>query len=139
LAHTAASQHYAGLTETADPSAARWLAPLLRLGGLPEGSIDPQAGRAVRARVRKRSPLVQHQTTPWLSIEHRLTRTTGRAMRGNRLKPRPAADVAGLRPAPALALAVQRNRAGMRCLETPMATLAQTVTQRVKWQAECND
>jgi len=139
VAHTAASQQYAGLKYTADHSAARWLAHLLRLGGLPEGSIDPKAGRAVRDLVRKRSQLVQHKTTHWLSIENLLTRTTGRAMRGNRIKQRTAADVAGLLPEPELALAVKRNRAGMRCLETQMATMAQTVTQRVKWQAECND
>jgi transposase len=60
-------------------------------------------------------------------------------MRGTRLKHRTAADVDGRRPAPELALAVKRNLAVRRCLETPMATMAQTVTQRVKLQAECKD
>src|SRR3989442_1348124 len=103
------------------------------------GGIDLHANNSVRVLLDDQDQVVQHKTTHWLSIENLLTRTTGRAMRGNRIKQRTAADVAGLLPEPELALAVKRNRAGMRCLETQMATMAQTVTQRVKWQAECND
>lgn len=39
LATTAAIQHYTGLKYTDDRSAARWLAPLLRLKLLPDGYI----------------------------------------------------------------------------------------------------
>jgi len=60
-------------------------------------------------------------------------------MRGNRIKQRTVADVDGLLPEPELALAVKRHLAVMRCLETPLATMAQTVTQRVKLPAEFND
>jgi len=48
-------------------------------------------------------------------------------------------DSDGLLPEPELALAVQSHLAVMRCLETHIATMAQTVTQRVKWQAEFTD
>jgi transposase len=99
----------------------------------------PKDGRAVRDLFRKRSPLVQHTTTHVLRLQTLLTRHPGRARRGNRIKHRTAADVDGLLPEPALALAVKSHLAVMRCLETPMATMAQTVTQRVKLQAECND
>src|SRR5438093_928808 len=60
-------------------------------------------------------------------------------MSGNRIKQRAAADVDGLLPAPELALAGKRNLAVMRGLATHIATIAQTVTQRVKLQAEFND
>ena len=139
LANTAAIQQYAGLKYTDDHSDARWLAHLLRLGVLPEGYIYPKEGRAVRDFLRKRSQLVQHKTTHLLSIQNLLTRNTGRAMSGNRIKQLTVADVDGLLPEPELALAVKSNLAVMRCLETQIATIAQTVTQRVKLQAEFND
>ena len=139
LANTAAIQQYAGLKYTDDHSDARWLAHLLRLGVLPEGDIYPKEGRAVRDLLRKRSQLVQHKTTHLLSIQNLLTRHTGRAMSGNRIKQLTVADVDGLLPEPELALAVKSNLAVMRCLETQIATMAQTVTQRVKLQAEFND
>ena len=139
LANTAAIQQYAGLKYTDDHSDARWLAHLLRLGVLPEGYIYPKEGRAVRDLLRKRSQLVQHKTTHLLSIQNLLTRNTGRAMSGNRIKQLTVADVDGLLPEPELALAVKSNLAVMRCLETQIATIAQTVTQRVKLQAEFND
>jgi transposase len=50
VANTAAIQPYAGLKSTDDHAEARGLAHLLRLGVWPEGSIDPQEGRAVRDR-----------------------------------------------------------------------------------------
>jgi transposase len=139
VAHTAAIHPYAGLQYPDDHSDARWLAPLLRLGVLPAGSMYPQEGRAVRALWRQRSQLVQHKTTHVLSLQTLFTRHPGRARSGNRLQPRTAEDIAGLLPAPELALAVQSTLAVMRCLATHMATMAQTVPQRVKWQAEFKD
>src|SRR5262245_14085046 len=47
LANPGAMQPYSGLQYTDDHSDARWLAHVLRLGVLPEGSISPQAARAV--------------------------------------------------------------------------------------------
>ena len=99
----------------------------------------PKAGRAVRDLWRKRSQLVQHKTTHLLSLQTLLTRNTGRAMSGNRIKQLTAEDIDGLLPEPELALAVQSNLAVMRCLETQIATMAQTVTQRVTLQAEFKD
>jgi transposase len=48
LANPAAMQPYSGLKSTDDHADARWVAHLLRLGVLPEGSIYPKAERAVR-------------------------------------------------------------------------------------------
>ncbi len=42
LAHRAAITQSEGLTLSNDPVEAHWLAPLLRLGLLPEGSIYPK-------------------------------------------------------------------------------------------------
>lgn len=139
LANTAAIQQYAGLKYTDDHSDARWLAHLLRLGVLPTGHIYPKEERAVRDLLRKRTQLVQHKTTHVLSIQNLFTRNTGGSLSSNRIKQLTAADVDGLLPEPELALAVKSNLAVMRCLETQIATITQTVTQRVKLRAEFQD
>jgi hypothetical protein len=56
LANPAAIEQDSGLKYTNDYADARWLAHLLRLGVLPEGSIYPKAERAVRDVLCKRSP-----------------------------------------------------------------------------------
>jgi transposase len=48
LANPAAMPQDNGLQYTADHAAARWLAPLLRLGVSPAGYMYPKAERAVR-------------------------------------------------------------------------------------------
>jgi hypothetical protein len=48
LPHTAAIKQYEGLKLSHDQVEARWLAHLLRLDMLPEGSIYPKGERAVR-------------------------------------------------------------------------------------------
>src|SRR2546428_12336413 len=93
LANTAAIQQYEGLKYTDDHSDARWLAHLLRLGLLPEGSMYPKAERAVRDLLRKRGQLVRHKTANLLSIQHLLTRNTGVSLSGNRIKQLSMADL----------------------------------------------
>ena len=139
VANTAAIQQYAGLKYTDDHSDARWLAHLLRLGVLPTGYIYPKEGRAVRDLLRKRTQLVQHKTTHVLSIQNLFTRNTGGSISSNRIKQLTAEDIDALLPEPELALAVKSNLAVMRCLETPIAAITQTVTQRVKLRVEFQD
>src|SRR5206468_2165638 len=139
LANTAASQQYAGLKYTDDHSDARWLAHLLRLGVLPTGYIYPKEERAVRDLLRKRTQLVQHKTTHVLSIQNLFTRNTGGSISSNRIKQLTAEAIDELLPEPELALAVKRNLAVMRCLETHIAAITQTVTQRVKLRVEFQD
>ena len=69
LANPAAIQHYSGLKYTDDPSDARWLVHVLRLGVLPEGYIYPKAERAVRDVVRTRAHVVRQQTAHVLSLQ----------------------------------------------------------------------
>ena len=139
LANTAAIQQYAGLKYTDDHSDARWLAHLLRLGVLPTGHIYPKEERAVRDLLRKRTQLVQHKTTHVLSIQNLFTRNTGGSISSNRIKQLTAEDIDVLLPEPDLALAVKSNLAVMRCLETHIAAMTQTVTQRVKLRVEFQD
>src|SRR5256714_13165499 len=77
LANPAAIQQYSGLKYTDDHSDARWLAPLLRLGVLPEGYIYPKAARAVRDLLRKRAHLVRQHTANVLSVQNIMARNTG--------------------------------------------------------------
>jgi transposase len=98
LANTAAIQQYAGLKDTDDRSAARWLAHLLRLGILPQGYIYPAAERAVRDLLRKRSQLGRQQTAKLLSIENGLTRNPGLTGSGNRVKQLTGEEVEHLLP-----------------------------------------
>jgi len=89
--------------------------------------------------LRKRTQLVQHKTTHILSIQNLCTRNTGGAISSNRIKQLTAEEVDALLPEPALALAVKSNLAVRRCLETQIAAITQTVTQRVKLRAEFQD
>jgi transposase len=86
LANTAAIQQYEGLKYTDDNSDARWLAPILRLGVLPQGYIYPKAERAVRDLLRKRSQMVHQRTANLLSIQNLVTRNTGSSISADQIK-----------------------------------------------------
>ena len=77
LAHPAGNEQYAGLKYTNDWSDAQWLAHLLRLGLLKEGTIYPKAERAVRDLLRERSRLVQERSGHLISLEGLVARHTG--------------------------------------------------------------
>ena len=134
-ANTAASQQYAGLKYTEDRSDARWLAHLLRLGIFPQGSIYPAAERAVRDLLRKRSQLVRQQTANLLSSENVGTRNTGLTGSGNRVKQLTGEEGEHLLPVSEIALAVQSNLAGLRCLEEQSENVERVVLARVKLRA----
>ena len=86
LANAAAIQQYEGLKYTDDHSDARWLAHLLRLDVLPEGSIYPRADRPVRDLLRKRRQMVRQRTANLLNIQNLLTCNTGRSLNVNWIK-----------------------------------------------------
>src|SRR5262249_61893318 len=86
LANPAAMQQYSGLKYTDDPSDARWLAHLLRLGVLPEGYIYPKEERAVRDLLRKRGQLVHQRTANLLSIQSLISRTTANSISAQYIK-----------------------------------------------------
>ena len=86
LVNTLAAQQYQGLKHTDDKTDARWLAHMLRLGILPTGWIQPQAERAVRDLLRRRSQLVGQRTANRLGLRNVLERTTARRLTANALK-----------------------------------------------------
>ena len=122
MAPTAAIHQYEGLKGTNDQVDARWLAPLLCLGILPEGSLYPKEERAVRDLLRKRAQLVRQNVTQRLSIQTLVTRTTGRSITANRLRQLTDAEVDTWWSDRNLALAVKSNLAVLRCLETQIAS-----------------
>ena len=86
------------MQHTADPSDARWLAHLLRLGLLPTGSSYPKPERPLRDLLRKRSPWVRPKTTHLLSIQKRIARTTGSTLSGTRITQVETQDIERLLP-----------------------------------------
>src|SRR3989304_8037312 len=132
LVNTAAVQQYEGLKYTDDHSDARWLAHLLRLGGLPQGYIYPRAERPGRGLLRKRSQLVRQRTANLLSIQNLVTRTTGSSISSNRIKVLRVEDVGGLLGNADQVLAAQSNLWVLRCLEEQIGKLERGVKERVK-------
>jgi transposase len=114
LANPAAIKQYQGLKHSDDPSDARWLAHLLRLGILPEGYIYPKAERPLRDLLRKRSQLVRQKVTHILSIENLTLRNTGHALTTDALRRWGNAEVDARFPNPELGLAIKANLAVLR-------------------------
>jgi transposase len=113
------------------------LAPLLRLGLIAAGYLDPKAERAVRDLLRNRSPLVRQKTANLRSIQHLGARHTGASLSGNRIKQRRAEALERLRPEVDLALAVYSNLAVMHGLDKQIATLERIVKDRIKLRPAC--
>jgi transposase len=132
LANTAAIQQYEGLKYTDDDSDARWLAPLFRLGVLPEGYIYPKEERAVRDLLRKRSQLVRQKTANLLSIQNLYSRNTGQSISANRIKQLTSEKVDAQFTNSEVALAVKANLMVMRSLETEIAVVERVVKERIK-------
>ena len=132
LANTAAIQQYEGLKYTDDPSDARWLAHLLRLGVLPQGHIYPKQQRPVRDLLRKRGQMVRQRTANLLSIQNLFSRNTGHSMSANRIKVLDRQEVDDLVPNGDLALAIKANLAMLRCADEQIDILEKSVSERVK-------
>ncbi len=131
LANTAAIKQYDGLKHTNDHSDARWLAQLLRLGILPTGYIYPKEERAVRDLLRKRGQLVHQKTSNLLSIHNLVTRNTGTAITGNRIKTLTEAQVQELLPTAEVGLAVTSTLTVLRCIAEQIVALEQAIKTRV--------
>ena len=85
LANTTAIKQYEGLKHSDDGDDAVYLAPLMRLGLLSEGTIYPEAERAVRDLLRKRSQLVRQRTVNILAIENLVARNSGCSINGKQV------------------------------------------------------
>ncbi len=134
LANTAAIVQYSGLKYSDDDSDAAWLAKLLRLGLLSEGSIYPKEERAVRDLLRRRSRLVQQHTANVLAVQNLLSRNRGHALSGNEIKRLTPEKVNALLPDANLALAVQSTLLAMRGQEAAIDLLEREACAQVRCQ-----
>jgi transposase len=131
LANPAAIQQYSGLKYTDAHSDARWLAHLLRLGVLPEGSMYPKTQRPVRDLLRKRAHLVEQQTAHVLSVQNIILRNPGTRLSANRINRLSQAEVDALVPNAEQALAVSSTLVVLHCLSEPMHTVENRVQSRL--------
>ncbi len=136
LANTVAIKQYEGLKHGDDPSDARFLAHLLRLGILPEGHICPRAERALRDLLRKRQQMVRQSVMHLLSLQGQISRYTGRRLSGNEIKQLEAEQIAELIDLPEAALAAQMNWLMRRALGDAGESLAQAAMKQVGHKAE---
>jgi len=137
LANTAAIQQYEGLKYTDDPSDARWLAHLLRLGILPQGYIYPKEHRPVRDLLRKRGQMVRQRTMNSLSIQNLFSRNTGGSMSANRVKRLDSQEIDEL--VPNAEIRHWRSRltwAMLQCADGQIDLLEKTIVGRVKLKPE---
>lgn len=136
LVATSAVKQYEGLKHADDRSDARWLAQMLKLGILPEGTIYPKEERAVRDLCRKRMQLVRQRTTNILSLENLCSRNLGIQMNRKMVTKLEDQDLDGLLERPELALAAKSNLAVIRCLDTQIAMVEKETKKRVKLHRE---
>lgn len=133
LVNTSAVTIYEGLKYTGDEHDARHLAHLLRLGILPTGYIYPKQERSVRDLLRKRSQLVRCRTAQVLSIQNLVNRNCGHGISLEEIRRLDDAAIHRLCQGDAdRALAIQSNRAVLRCLDERVHILERTVLAQAK-------
>ncbi len=132
LANTAAIVPYEGIKRTNDWTDAQWLAHLLRLGILREGTIYPAEVRPVRDLLRKRGQLVRERTRHILSVENLLTRNTGARFNGRYVKDLDCGEVERLFPRLELSMAINASLRVMQALEEEIARIEKQVKSRVR-------
>ncbi len=76
LANVPAMKQYEGIKHTDDKSDAFWLAEMLRLNILPTGNIYPKEKRFLRDLLRRRSQLVHHRTSLFISMSSMIQNCT---------------------------------------------------------------
>lgn len=135
LAHVPALPQDSGLKHADDHDDARWLAHLLRLGLLPTGSIYPQAERALRDLLRRRSQLVRQNTAVVLSLQSLLARLTGRRVSLPQLRQLTADMVTALLPFPEQVLAGTSSLTILQCLTEQIRQVEQAVRQQGRTRA----
>jgi transposase len=132
LANPTAIQQYSGLKYTDDHSDARWLAHLLRLGGLPKGYIYPKEQRPLRDLLRKRGHLVEQQTSNVLSVQNIISRNTACRLSVNQIKQLTPDEVQVLLPNEDQDLAVSSTLRVITCLMEQIHLVEKRVQSRIK-------
>jgi len=133
LVNTAAVKIYEGLKYTGDEHDARHLAHLLRLGILPTGYIYPKQERAVRDLLRKRAQLVRCRTAQVLSIQNLISRNSGKGIAMDAIRQLGDEAIHQLCGQDAFrTLAIQSNRAVLKCLDDQIRILERKVLSQAK-------
>ena len=132
LANTAAIQQYSGLKHADDNSDANWLANMLRLNILPEGYIYPKKQRMVRDLLRKRTQLVQQNTSNLVSIQGLFDRHINKRMSGEKIKKLTTEQIENYFPNPNVRLAIQSNLSVLRCLTLQIKAIEKSLSKQVK-------
>lgn len=137
LVNTAKVKIYDGLKYSDDEDDARHLAHLLRLGILPTGYIYPKAERSMRDLLRKRSQLVRYRTAQILSIQNLIARNTGQKISQENLRRLDEKSLQQLCEGdPSRVLAIQSNRAVLRCLDEQVKHLEKTILTQARMRPD---
>jgi len=133
LVNTVKVKIYDGMKYTGDEHDARHLAHVLRLGILPTGYIYPKEERAVRDLLRKRSQMVRCRTAQILSIQNLVSRNSGHGISQEDIRRLDEDRVHQLCGGDASRMmAIQSNRAVMRCLDEQVTLLEKSVLAQAK-------
>src|SRR3989344_2343891 len=128
LVNTVAVKTYDGLKYSGDEHDARHLAHLMRLGILPTGYIYPKEERAVRDLLRKRAQLVRCRTAQILSVQNLVSRNTGHGISKERIRELNEEEIKMMScEDKSRALAIQSNRAVLKCLDEQIQLLEKKV------------
>lgn len=136
LANAAAIKKYEGLKYSGDEADAAYLAQLLRLKLLPEGSIYPREERPVRDLARKRAHLVRCRTPQILAIENTVSRQTAVRLSSRQVKSLNEEAVGTLNLPVDVALTVHAHRAVIAALTGQIEAIEQRLHERVAPRGE---
>ena len=136
LANPCATQQYKGLKYTDDRHDAFWLATMLKLGILPEGTIFEKEDRQLRDLLRKRLMLVHHRTTHILSLKSLLNRNLSLRINSNLIKTFTENDIDELIDDRHLNLSARANIATMRFLDSQIRTIEKEILGQAKLKPE---
>jgi transposase len=131
LANTTAIRKYDGLKHSDDETDARYLAHLLRLGILPEGTILPPEIRMVRDLARKRQQLVRTRSQHILAVENITARYQGNRITSNQVKRLDRETIEQLRLPDDVSLALQANVAVITTLSAQIVILEKRLQEKV--------
>lgn len=136
LSNPCASQQYRGLKYTDDRHDAFWLATMLKLGILPEGTIFKKEERQLRDLLRKRLMLVHHRTSHILSLKSLFNRNLSLRMSSNTIKTLDMSDIDELIKDHHLNLSAKANIAAMLFLNAQIKLLEKEIMGQVRIRPE---
>jgi len=136
LANPSAIKQYTGIKHTDDKSDALWLARLLQLNLLAEGYIYPKDERSIRDLLRKRSILVQNQTSCLLSMQSMIMRHTGIKVSAQKIKKITDDEIKNYFKDGNNILGITAQRNVLKCLMQQIEIIEKSVLSKIKTRKE---